>query len=125
MLERQGITLQGVQHDPDAVFLSARSDLLIASFSRRCPAPLQSQAQRDAARSGRHHGRLATALRREVEEAGLLKLYEEIDLPLVPVLARMEHAGVKIDRAALAEMSSRLEREIDAKAKEIYELARD
>ena len=66
-------------------------------------------------------GRLATALRREVEDAGLLKLYEEVDLPLVPVLARMEHAGVKIDRAALAEMSSRLEREIDAKAKEIYQ----
>jgi DNA polymerase-1 len=58
-----------------------------------------------------------------VEEAGLLKLYQEIDLPLVPVLARMEHAGVKIDRAALAEMSSRLEREIDAKAKEIYQHA--
>jgi DNA polymerase-1 len=35
----------------------------------------------------------------------------------------MEHAGVKIDRSALAEMSSRLEREIDAKAKEIYQLA--
>jgi len=68
-------------------------------------------------------GRLATALRREVEEADLLKLYEEIDLPLVPVLARMEHAGVKIDRAALAEMSSRLEREIDAKATEIYQRA--
>ena len=56
-----------------------------------------------------------------MEDAGLLKLYEEIDLPLVPVLARMEQAGVKIDRAALAEMSSRLEREIDAKAKEIYQ----
>lgn len=35
----------------------------------------------------------------------------------------MEHVGVKIDRSALAEMSSRLEREIDAKAKEIYQLA--
>jgi DNA polymerase-1 len=62
-------------------------------------------------------------LRREVEEAGLIKLYEEVDLPLVPVLARMEHAGVKIDRAALSEMSARLEREIDAKAKEIYQCA--
>ncbi len=68
-------------------------------------------------------GRLATALRREVEDASLHKLYEEIDLPLVPVLARMEHAGVKIDRAALAEMSSRLEHEIDAKAREIYQRA--
>ena len=54
-------------------------------------------------------GRLATALRHEVEAAGLLKLYEEIDLPLVPVLARMEQAGVKIDRKTLTDMSSLLE----------------
>jgi DNA polymerase-1 len=66
-------------------------------------------------------GRLATTLRKEIEEAALLKLYEEIDLPLVPVLTRMEQAGVAIDRAALAAMSKRLEREIDVKAKEIYE----
>jgi DNA polymerase-1 len=66
-------------------------------------------------------GRLATALHKEVEEAGLKNLYEEIDLPLVPVLARMEQAGVAIDRAVLGEMSLRLEREIDAKAKEIWQ----
>jgi DNA polymerase I len=66
-------------------------------------------------------GRLATKLRKEVEEAELLKLYEEIDQPLVPVLTRMEQAGVAIDRAALGKMSERLEREIDAKAQEIYE----
>jgi DNA polymerase-1 len=35
----------------------------------------------------------------------------------------MEMAGVKIDTGALARMSSRLEREIDTKAKEIYRLA--
>ncbi len=67
-------------------------------------------------------GRLTTSLRREVEHAGLLKLYQEIDLPLVPVLARMEQAGVKIDRPVLAEMSSRLTGEIAAKAKQIYDL---
>jgi DNA polymerase-1 len=66
-------------------------------------------------------GRLADLLKQEVEEAGLQKLYREIDLPLVPVLARMEQAGVAIDRAALANMSKRLELEIDAKAKEIYD----
>jgi DNA polymerase-1 len=66
-------------------------------------------------------GRLATALRKDIEDAGLLKLYEEIDLPLVPVLTRMEQAGVAIDRAALANMSRRLEGEIDTKAKEIYQ----
>jgi DNA polymerase-1 len=66
-------------------------------------------------------GRLAVALGKEVEQEGLRKLYEEIDLPLVPVLTRMEQAGVAIDRGALGKMSKRLEQEIEAKAQEIYE----
>ena len=123
VLERQGIALQGVQHDAmlysyllDPTYSSHRlADVALRRFNLKLSGTLPETADIT--------GRLATALRREVEEAGLLKLYEEIDLPLVPVLARMEHAGVKIDRAALAEMSSRLEREIDAKAKEIYQHA--
>ena len=123
VLEHQGITLQGVQHDPmlysyllDPTYSSHRlADVALRRFNLKLSGTLPEAA--DIA------GRLATALRREVEEAGLLKLYEEVDLPLVPVLARMEHAGVKIDRAALSEMSARLEREIDAKAKEIYQCA--
>jgi DNA polymerase-1 len=66
-------------------------------------------------------GRLTAALRKDVEESGLRKVYEDIDLPLVPVLTRMEQAGVAIDRDALNRMSERLEKEIDAKAKEIYD----
>src|SRR5439155_19170423 len=66
-------------------------------------------------------GRLAATLRKEIEEARLLKLYEEIDLPLVPVLTRMEQAGVAIDRAALGKMSKRLEAEIETKAQKIHE----
>jgi len=65
-------------------------------------------------------GRLATTLAQEVEQSGLKKTYDEIDLPLVPVLCRMEEAGVKIDKEALARMSTRLEGEIDTKAREIY-----
>jgi DNA polymerase I len=65
-------------------------------------------------------GRVAATLANEVEQSGLKKTYEEIDLPLVPVLCRMEEAGVKIDKDALARMSTRLEGEIDAKAREIY-----
>jgi len=39
--------------------------------------------------------RLAPALREEVEKQGLAEIYEKIDLPLAPVLARMEAAGVR------------------------------
>src|SRR5271155_5226228 len=122
-MERQGITLHGVQHDPmlysyllDPTYSSHRlADVALRRFNLKLSGTLPEAADIT--------GRLATALRREVEEASLHKLYEEVDLPLVRVLARMEHAGVKIDRAALAEMSSRLEREIDTKAKEIYQQA--
>jgi DNA polymerase-1 len=68
-------------------------------------------------------GRLASTLRGEIEQAGLLRIYEEIDLPLVPVLARMEQAGVKLDCDVLAKMSHRLEGECERKAQEIYQSA--
>jgi DNA polymerase-1 len=67
--------------------------------------------------------RLTEKLSNAVDKAGLRKVYNEIDLPLVPVLARMEDAGVKLDCEVLAEMSQRLEREAQAKAREIYDKA--
>lgn len=68
-------------------------------------------------------GRLAATLRREADDLNLSIVYEQIDLPLVPVLARMEQAGVQIDTGALATMSSKLEREAASKGREIYDLA--
>jgi DNA polymerase-1 len=67
--------------------------------------------------------RLAKALRDEVEQQRLTKVYDEIDLPLVSVLARMEEAGVKIDCDVLADMSKRLDRDCNAVAEKIYELS--
>ncbi len=43
-----------------------------------------------------------------LKEAGMWALYEEIELPLLPVLTDMEMAGIKLDLAYLAEMSTRL-----------------
>ena len=68
-------------------------------------------------------GRLSADLRNEVEVKGLTKVYEEIDLPLVPVLVRMEDAGVKLDCDVLAEMSQRLQTDTSALASRIHELA--
>ena len=120
-LEPQGITPRGVRHDPmlysyllDPTYSSHRlPEVALRRFNLKLGGTL--------AESADVTGRFATTLRRDIESAGLLKLYEEIDLPLVQVLARMEQAGVKIDRKVLEEMSSRLEREVEAKAREIYE----
>ena len=118
-----GISLQGVVHDPmlysyllDPTYSSHRlADVALRRFNLKLSG--------DLAEAADVTGRLMTALREDVKQAGLTKLYEEIDLPLVPVLARMEQAGVKIDTAALSKMSAELERESTAKAKEIHELA--
>jgi DNA polymerase I len=118
-----GIALEGVRHDPmlysyllDPTYSSHRlPEVALRRFNLKLSG--------DLAESADITGRLAMALRAEVEQAQLQTLYEEIDLPLVPVLARMEQAGVKIDTAALSQMSGELERESAIKAKEIHELA--
>jgi DNA polymerase-1 len=122
-LEPLGIRLQGVEHDPmlysyllDPTYSSHRlADVALRRFNLKLGGNVSEAADIT--------GLLTSVLRDEVAEAGLTKLYEEIDLPLVPVLARMEEAGVKIDTGALAKMSSELEREIAIKAKEICEIA--
>lgn len=55
-------------------------------------------------------------------ETGTKELFEEIEMPLVPVLAAMEAEGVKIDINALGEYSIQLHAEIELLTKEIYEL---
>jgi DNA polymerase-1 len=116
-----GIALAGVKHD--SMLYSYLLDPTYSSHSlpevalRRFNLKLSG----NLAEAADVTGRLASALRKEVEEQGLASVYEEIDAPLVAVLARMEDAGVKIDPAVLGEMSVRLQREAEAKAREIYE----
>ena len=116
-----GIALAGVKHDPmlysyllDPTYSShSLAEVALRRFNLKLSGNLAEAA--DVA------GRLGSALRKEVDEQGLTAVYEEIDAPLVPVLARMEEAGVKIDPAALGEMSVKLQREAEAKARDIYE----
>ena len=67
--------------------------------------------------------RLAPVLCAEVEKHDLLEVYEKIDLPLAPVLARMEADGVRVDPQRLETISAKTQEEITRLEKEIYELA--
>ena len=50
-------------------------------------------------------------------------VYAEIDLPLAPVLARMEKAGVRIDTTALSSLSDKFSGELTRVGERIFELA--
>lgn len=58
-----------------------------------------------------------------LKEQGLTDIFENIETPLVKVLADMENEGVRIDRDALSDYSKVLAAEIARVEKEIYELA--
>ncbi|MGZ6299057.1 MAG: 5'-3' exonuclease H3TH domain-containing protein, partial [Candidatus Limnocylindria bacterium] len=65
---------------------------------------------------------LKPALEAELAEAGLAALFNEVEMPLLPVLADMELAGVAIDRAALAAMAEEFGGQLASLETRIYEL---
>jgi len=59
----------------------------------------------------------------EIEKAGIKSLFEDIEMPLVFVLAEMEYTGVKLDTAALKQSSEQLTTELIKLETEIHEMA--
>ena len=67
--------------------------------------------------------KLKNLLEKELHEKGLFRLFDEVEMPLVPVLARMEMNGARIDRDSLAETSRIFTERMDAIEQEIREVA--
>ncbi len=57
------------------------------------------------------------------QQSGLLNVYEEIELPLVPVLQRMEFAGVRLDTDALKRQSEDLASQMHVIQEQVYDSA--
>ena len=67
--------------------------------------------------------RLYRALKPRLATAGLRTVYETLERPLIPVLADMEAAGVKVDRATLARLSLEFAEGMEGLASKIHKLA--
>jgi len=59
----------------------------------------------------------------ELRARELWAIYEEIERPLVPVLALMERHGIRVDPTRLEAFAKELERDLDNLTREIYQLA--
>ena len=62
-------------------------------------------------------------LRPQLEQADLMDLYNTLEMPLVPVIAAMQSAGITLDVAYLGKMSERLAVSLQALENEIYDLS--
>jgi DNA polymerase I len=66
---------------------------------------------------------LAERQRPRLEEDGLMRLFHEVELPLVDVLVELERAGVRIDVARLREISRRFDQRAVELERRVWELA--
>jgi DNA polymerase-1 len=122
LLSAQGVALRGAVDD--TMLLSYALNPTHATQALADVAARHSQAAPStlAAGAAAIHA-LVPALKAEVEKAGVARVYAEIDLPLAPVLFRMEQAGVRIDLGVLDGLSKRFAVELERVGEHIFELA--
>lgn len=134
LLGRLDITLEGVKDD---TFLAAylldpnRSKYELSDLAREAvgvesletPTNGWTELQWRTAAAADLTARTAKVLRQRILEKKLETIYNEMELPLAPLLFRMERAGLKVDRATLSDLSSYLGLELKKLTVKIYELA--
>jgi DNA polymerase-1 len=128
------ITLEG---NKDDTFLAAylfdpnRSKYELGDLAREAaevekstkPADGWTDAQWHTAVAADLTAQTARVLHQRILEKKLETIYSEMELPLAPLLFRMEQAGLKVDRATLSDLSNFLGMELKKLTVKIYELA--
>ncbi|MBX7147315.1 MAG: DNA polymerase I, partial [Alphaproteobacteria bacterium] len=61
-------------------------------------------------------------LKPQLQQNKLSTIYETIERPLIPVVARMEQTGIKIDKHVLQDLSGHFSNRLDSLAQKIYQL---
>jgi DNA polymerase-1 len=124
-LEDDGLALAGVRDD---VMLYSYllnpthgSHKLADLAARSASTPMNRSGDEAIVEAATVVAQLADVFRGQVEASETLKVYEDIDLPLSPVLLRMERAGVRVDLPVLAEISRRITGEMAVLSEQIYE----
>lgn len=143
LLDRDGMTLGGAEDDVELLSYllnpsrkeHALSDLARERLRVELPslpsgkkAPLRADlapqelapvlgAMADATR------RMAPLLWKDLSDAGLSELARQLELPLIPILARVERAGVKVDLAALASIGRTVDAMCGEQVQAIYKAA--
>ena len=134
LLDRLDIKIEGVRDD---TFLAAylldpnRSKYELADLAREAvgvesiekPNQGWTDSQWQTAVAADLTARTAKVLHQRILEKKLETIYTEMELPLAPLLFQMERAGLKVDRATLADLSSYLGLELKKLTVKIYELA--
>lgn len=124
VLDTQGVTLRGRTDDVmlysyliNPTHATHRLADVVARFGNR---PLQETGDKQLAEAAHAIHLLSPSMREDVNSLGEERVYEQIDLPLVSVLLKMEKEGIRIDSAVLGKMAGRLATDMQRIGEEIY-----
>ncbi len=134
LLDRFNITLEGVKDD---TYLAAylldpnRSKYELHDLAREAlgidnghtPAANWPETAWQTAVAADMTAQTAHVLRNRILDKNLETIYSEVELPLAPLLYRMERAGLKVDQKVLADLSSYIGQELHKLTIQIYQLA--
>lgn len=67
--------------------------------------------------------RLKKVFEKELNKEGILNVFEEIEMPLIPILLKMERNGIYVDVEKLQRMSKQLKEEIHTLEQTVYAMA--
>ncbi|WP_255376117.1 DNA polymerase I [Demequina sp. NBRC 110056] len=82
---------------------------------------LDDSAAEAAGSTAAHVARLAAELDAEVDRRGMTDLYRDVEIPLMAVLARMEHAGIAVDSAHLGSLADAARGRADQAASQAFD----
>jgi len=134
LLDRFNVTLEGIKHD---TYLAAylldptRSKYELADLAKdalnvedghKSPSNWPETAWQTAVAADLT-AQTAGVLYARILEKKLETIYSEVELPLAPLLYRMERAGLKVDKKVLGDLSSYIGQELHKLTIQIYELA--
>ena len=134
LLNELGIELEGTRNDTMlAAYLldPNRSKYDLADLAREAlgiedgsiPAAQWTEMQWQTARAADLTSRVAKVLNQRILEKKLETIYSEVELPLAPLLGRMERAGIKVDPKVLKDLSNYIGIELHKLTEKIYRLA--
>jgi DNA polymerase I len=134
LLDRFNITLEGVKDDTYlAAYLldPSRSKYELSDLAREAlniehsntPAANWPETAWQTVVAADLTAQTAHVLHNRILEKGLETIYSEVELPLAPLLYRMERAGLKVDPKVLADLSNYIGQELHKLTVQIYQLA--
>ncbi len=122
-LRRAGLDPQGFRHDSAIYAFLLDAEPGGCSLEQLVQRRLELKVGAEVAQHALYVRELCATLTEAIDQRNLRELYETVELPLASVLARMEDAGILVDRAEMERLSLMMDTEIARLTAEIHQLS--